>query len=381
MSNWHPCAGTAVRYSAEGEGVKLMSSSELPITFEDFRTHILQQAIFLRDDLGAENLDVSYPAASFSLPPEEFRDRQQAFSKFTATNEARLFTTYAMLEDDRSKSLFLALILFRLLGHTYVRLPSNDAVHRKALEQERQMEALPSTLDHLPGGGGLKHFRLQLEDEIISLDCLPINIRFSFFLRQYFFAQSDVLVAPQSGDHVIDAGGCFGDTAVNFARSVGQLGVVHTFEPLDTHLQVLHHNVTQNHCENIRIHAFGLGNVNRRGETSSGPIDPGHIPDVTVALRSLDSLVEEGIVERVDFIKVDVEGNELSVLQGAQMSILRFMPRMAISVYHNFDDYLNIPDYINYNFPGYRFFLDNHTISDAETVLYCLPSYRRQIFR
>jgi len=81
-------------------------------------------------------------------------------------------------------------------------------------------------------------------------------------------------------------------------------------------------------------------------------------------------LVEAGVVERVDMIKMDIEGHELPALRGAERALRRFRPRLAISIYHQWEDYFRIPLYLNELGLGYRFYLDNYTISDGETVLY-----------
>ena len=77
-----------------------------------------------------------------------------------------------------------------------------------------------------------------------------------------------------------------------------------------------------------------------------------------------------GDVERVDLIKMDIEGHELSALRGAEQTLRRFRPRLAISLYHNWDDYFQIPLHLDRLGLGYRFYLENYTISDGETIMY-----------
>ena len=353
-----------------------MRAVELPSTFEGFRTHILQQAIVLQEELGPDNLDLSYPAASHTLSASEFHTRQFAYAEFLSAHEAKLFDTYRMLEDAESRNIFLALIMFRLLGHRRVRLPSNNSRHQDAVSREKSLEAQSSMLDGLEGGQALKRFVFEVGGESFVLDCLAINIRFSFFLRQYFLDRGEISVSARAGDHVIDAGACFGDTAVCFSKVVGPSGLVHSFEPLGVHQQLLRHNLAQNGCNNVKVHPHGLGSVNRSGEIDEGGIDPGHTAQSTTPLRTLDDMVDQGEVERVDFIKIDIEGHEFSLLQGAKATISLFRPRMAISIYHKSQDYFEIPKYIESVFGNYRMFIENYTISDAETILYCLPSQR-----
>ena len=69
-------------------------------------------------------------------------------------------------------------------------------------------------------------------------------------------------------------------------------------------------------------------------------------------------------------IKMDLEGHELPALRGAERTLRRFRPRLAISLYHQWDDYFRIPLHLNGLGLGYKFYLDNYSISDGETVLY-----------
>jgi len=50
--------------------------------------------------------------------------------------------------------------------------------------------------------------------------------------------------------------------------------------------------------------------------------------------RSIDSLWRQGLFPRVDFLKIDVEGDEQAVLSGAKELIQSCRPRLAIAVYH-----------------------------------------------
>ena len=95
----------------------------------------------------------------------------------------------------------------------------------------------------------------------------------------------------------------------------------------------------------------------------------------TTTSESIDSLVERGIVGRVDFIKLDIEGAELSALRGAEATLRRFRPRLAIAAYHRPDDLATIPEYINSLDLGYRFRLRHLTMHQEETVLFAIAEH------
>ncbi len=75
---------------------------------------------------------------------------------------------------------------------------------------------------------------------------------------------------------------------------------------------------------------------------------------VVVPLTTIDHLVEELGLERVDFIKMDIEGAEPNALRGAANSIRRFKPRMAIALEHRPTDPDTLPALIRQLDPSAR---------------------------
>lgn len=64
---------------------------------------------------------------------------------------------------------------------------------------------------------------------------------------------------------------------------------------------------------------------------------------VEVPLTTVDQIVSELRLPRVDFIKMDVEGAEVRAIAGARATIARFKPRLAIATEHKPDDERTIP--------------------------------------
>lgn len=78
------------------------------------------------------------------------------------------------------------------------------------------------------------------------------------------------------------------------------------------------------------------------------------IKQVKVELTTIDKLVTELGLPRVDFIKMDIEGAEKKAVSGARETIRKFRPRMAICTYHQADDPVQIPNEVRSIEPGYR---------------------------
>ena len=71
-------------------------------------------------------------------------------------------------------------------------------------------------------------------------------------------------------------------------------------------------------------------------------------------------------------IKMDVEGAELESLKGAQNTLLKYKPQLAICIYHSDEDMLSIAEYIHEWMPDYKMYVRHHTCNLGDTVLYCV---------
>ena len=91
----------------------------------------------------------------------------------------------------------------------------------------------------------------------------------------------------------------------------------------------------------------------------------------TVEVVALD----DDITEPLTLIKMDIEGAEQSALRGCARHIREDRPKLALSVYHNFEDLWKLPRMIDELAPGYRFFLRYHggNIWPSEITLLGLP--------
>jgi FkbM family methyltransferase len=77
------------------------------------------------------------------------------------------------------------------------------------------------------------------------------------------------------------------------------------------------------------------------------------VPKIRVPLTTIDKLVTELKLPRVDFIKMDIEGAEKQAIKGAGNTIKRFRPRMSLSSEHLEDDFTAIPALVHSIEPNY----------------------------
>jgi FkbM family methyltransferase len=139
----------------------------------------------------------------------------------------------------------------------------------------------------------------------------------------------------RSGDVIVDCGANHGFTTVLFAKWAGPSGRVFAFEPLEHNMKILRENLRLNGVENVSTHqvAVGADNMTILITTHSNGTVVRH-PHLTKCFREvpLRKLDDEVISDKVNFLKIDVEGFELEVLQGAK-NILSGQPRLAIELH------------------------------------------------
>ena len=133
-----------------------------------------------------------------------------------------------------------------------------------------------------------------------------------------------------AGDVVFDCGAHHGRSAILFSRWVGERGVVIAFEPRPRNADILLKNLVLNGITNVRVERKAVG-------ASSGRIRIDGVSDSTVIFSNQGVEVE---VARLDdyaslkpaFVKIDVEGFEYQVLQGARQVLSR-RPKLAVEIH------------------------------------------------
>jgi FkbM family methyltransferase len=169
---------------------------------------------------------------------------------------------------------------------------------------------------------------------------------------------------------VLDIGANIGAHALRIARIVGECGRVYAFEPSDYAYQKLIHNISLNQFTNIIPVQIVLSDRNLLQQsihfrsswpTKGNPAEQESIVDFT----RLDDWCKRENCEHVDLIKLDVDGNEYSVIMGAESLLTSQHPLILMEVWGpNFSDNLKNPFIVLKQF-GYRFF---HIDTEEEYV-------------
>ena len=157
-------------------------------------------------------------------------------------------------------------------------------------------------------------------------------------------------VAIRTGDVVFDVGSHLG-AFTRFALQRGA-GLVVAFDPEPTNLTCYKRTFQQELAEGRIIlveaavwEASGTLDFTTGQHSGAGSVHPseGNPSAQIVSATTIDETVARLNLDRLDFIKMDIEGSERHALRGGRQSLARFSPRMAICIYHRPDDREAVP--------------------------------------
>jgi FkbM family methyltransferase len=139
----------------------------------------------------------------------------------------------------------------------------------------------------------------------------------------------------RAGAVIFDVGANFGYYSVMLASALGGACEVHAFEPAAVTFERLSRHVALNGLACIHAHQIGLSDSPglaslqpRSGNSGATFLVPGG----QIQVSTLDRFVEERGLQRLDFMKIDVEGFEERVLRGGARTLERFRPTILIEI-------------------------------------------------
>ena len=188
--------------------------------------------------------------------------------------------------------------------------------------------------------------------DIYAVDCFE-----DIFIKNIY----DKYKLINHGNIVIDIGAHVGMFTVKAARKVGNSGLVIAIEPEKENLKLLEKNVKSLKLENVKIIPKAVGAFKGFTELVVSELSGTHklalYPNpenpkykITVPIDTLDNIIQELGIKRIDFIKIDAEGAELDILKGAR-NALKFADYLAIAAYHAPNEANEIKEFLeNYDF-------------------------------
>ena len=202
-------------------------------------------------------------------------------------------------------------------------------------------------------------FELHIEDWIQQ------NI---YFLGAYERAELNLLNRLLSEESVfVDIGANFGLYSLVASQKITNSGKVICFEPFPKNYAALKKNISLNSKSNIISENIALGDKKdelslyyQPNEKNLGIVSANFMENsktIEVDVMSLDEYVNENGIDKIDFIKIDVEGFENQVIVGMKKTLELFSPMILIEIFdegsinsnhHNDHDYLTRIGYSKY---------------------------------
>lgn len=218
-------------------------------------------------------------------------------------------------------------------------------------------------------------YQLEMKNQLLQAgfptDCIILQ---KDLLNQYFDLPYFI---PKENEFFIDVGGLDGSstkdffqwTNNNYSKSI-------IFEPNPIEYKVCKDKMLN--YNNVKVVNKGLWHkkevlkfFKNQGYIGCGRIESGG--EETIETISLDEYLEnEKEIGIPTFIKMDIEGAELNALKGAEQTIRKYKPKLAISIYHKPEDIWEIPSILLDFVSDYKFYIRHYNIDTAETVLYAL---------
>ena len=170
----------------------------------------------------------------------------------------------------------------------------------------------------------------------------------------------------------LDGGAYIGDTIEIAQKYIPNLRLIYAFEPNKETYKTLIDNKRITGTS-IKFYNSGLGKKEgefkfKNDDAGSRISNEGSEEIHVLSAGEFVSTLEQD--ELPDFIKLDIEGAELDVIDSLDMFIARYKPDLAISIYHKLEDLWTIPLKLKLFCPEYHIYIRHQSNYYTETICY-----------
>lgn len=324
------------------------------------------------DDYQFKNTNLEEVIPFYRDDKKYYDDIEACYHKWLEENQIqieeellqKLEAVYSIWEDEESKGAFDWYIQFRLTYTILHDTKAAETIFPYPMKYTRfQLARMAAS-------------QIQKEDDLFVIKGYKMETD-SYLVSESWICETYVLedkCGPDKNDVIIDAGAYKGETALWFADKVGKNGKVYAFEILPSHVQVIEQNIHRNGLddivstvnkglwsENSTIQVCENSDATKCSETNEG---------IESEVVAFDDFVEEMSINKIDYIKMDIEGAELNALKGAEKTLKRDQPKLAICLYHKYMDIVEIPLWLKQLNSQYKFYIAQKTPSPNSIVMY-----------
>lgn len=270
---------------------------------------------------------------------------------------------YDMLDDEYSKDLFKRIIKYRYMLAFY------PDVHQN-IKKEIMFSFKYGTISTYKWISKMISFlifkRMSLPKEIGAFALFHIFDMKQYDVKDIFEVNNDSVI--------FDIGAWKGDSAYFFSKKCSDNAQIYAFEPDADAYDALKCVKEKYKLDNVILENILFSN---KEETVDFVSMIPNTPVVKMNALTVDKFVNDNDIKRIDYIKMDVEGAEQNILEGAKETIKRFRPSLAIAVYHGgklfMEDFYKVPIFVKEITEGYKYYIRTFSPWGGETILFCKP--------
>ena len=208
-----------------------------------------------------------------------------------------------------------------------------------------------------------------------DLQCSALTVVKSIF-RDYW--EPDIF-PDNKNDVLVDLGAYIGDSISSYIEVYGQgYKKIYAYEISNESYNQLCANISLQGWHDVEARRRGAGAKKAKMYVKGSPSDlsANSIEAEGTAEHQVDIVrIDDDVEETPTFIKMDIEGAEQDALRGCEKTIRDHHPKLAVCIYHGYEDSWKIPGMIFDMNPDYKFYIRHNggNLVPTEFVLLCKP--------
>ncbi|WP_295161500.1 FkbM family methyltransferase [uncultured Brachyspira sp.] len=269
---------------------------------------------------------------------------------------------YNMLEEEYSKNLFKKIVKYRYIL----------SFHRDSFTDIKEKIKLSIKYGAINiFSWGIKRFLFSLQKYKYPKEIENFLLFYIFGLEQYNIKN---IFEVNNESVIFDIGAWKGDTAYFFSKKCSLGAKIYAFEPDKNAYDTLKIIKEKYKLNNVILENMLFSSKNEAIDFVS--MTP-NTPIVKMNAVTVDEFVESNNFNKIDYLKMDVEGAEINILKGSVNTIKKFRPSLAVAVYHGgelfMEDFYKIPIFIKNITENYNYYIRTFSPWGGETILFCIP--------
>lgn len=272
--------------------------------------------------------------------------------------EGRPYTVNNILKE-RGYIKILSYFDFNYLDPIFFKIPFNQ---NNYFQIQNNLEKLNYIYDLL----------IDIKSKKILEKLIDFRINFNYEIKHFHYSLENQyfedFIDFNSITSFVDGGGFDGKTTKMAFNYFQNLKKVYYFEPFLESMNISKQNL-QNEKDMICFYQKALSEKKAETFITQNNGSANYISSngtLKIETINLDNVINE----KIDLIKLDIEGEELNALKGARRIITEYKPKIAVCIYHKQEHFWDIPLYLLELNSQYKIYLRHYTEGIYESVMY-----------